>query len=201
MAHAARCHERGDVIRGNQPGRQILAVVQFERVIQLALLHDHHVAAVVHDGGIREAIRQQSPADALVARLLPEFPQARRHRVRFMWIHHPAGHFQFHRVRAVTVLLHHDQALVLRDRQYVHPVHRLDHVKVVLTAGARALLDVGTQVENAEVAHRTGGERRPGLDRVGHGVGRRAEGGGRSRGACRKCNCPTVYVSDGVAPN
>ena len=127
-------------------------MIELACVTQFALLHDYEVRAVVHDGRVGVRKTQHTRHSAVVTRFLAQLTHARLHRVAFVRIHHAAGDFQFHRVRAVTILLHHHQFIVRREREHVDPIHRFNDEEVVGLARARGNLFVGTNFEDAELA-------------------------------------------------
>ena len=88
---------------------------------------------------------------ALITGLFTQLAHGGRHRVGLARIHHAAGDFEFHGVRAVAVLLHHHELLVGRNGNDVDPVDAVEDVKIVFLAGARRDFHVRPQFEDAEI--------------------------------------------------
>ena len=156
--------KRGHVGGRHQSGDQVLAVIEIHGVFQSAILHQHSVASVALDGRVGEDFAQDSRVLAFVAGLLSQFPRTGDRRGAILAVHHPAGDFQFHGVRAMPILLHHHQMVVRSERDDVHPAHAIDDKEFVLAARARRDGAVGPQSENAEITERCGAKFLPGPD-------------------------------------
>ena len=109
MLDFARGHQLGQVGDGHQPGRQVLAVVEFHRVQAAAILHHHREAGVAHDGRVREDLADEARVFALITGFLAQFAHARRDRGGVLGVDHAAGNFQFNGRGPMPVLLDHHE--------------------------------------------------------------------------------------------
>src|SRR6266576_988350 len=124
----------------------------------MAILHHHSKASVAHDRRIREHLSDDLWMFAFVTRFLTQFALTSSLRRSVGAIYHSARNFQFYRVRPVTILLDHHQALIGSESNDIHPVHRIDDKKVMLLLCARRNLAVRSDRENPEVAARFGAD-------------------------------------------
>jgi len=137
-------------------GHDVFAAVKFHAMLQAAIFNQHSEGAVVQDGGVRPDFAEQAGVLAFVAGLLAQFAHGGRHRVGLARVHHAAGNLQLDGVRAVTILLDEHELPFGRDGDDVDPVDAVEDEEIMFPAGARGNLEIGAQLEDAEVADEFG---------------------------------------------
>jgi hypothetical protein len=130
--------------------------IGISRVLERAVLDQHGVAGVAHDGGVGKHAGEHPGILARIAGLLAQLAHRGVDGRRVGPVHDAAGNLQLDGVRAVAELLHHHQLAVRRHREHVHPVHAVDDEKVVRPAGTRRNFFIRANGEDAVVAERLG---------------------------------------------
>ena len=101
---------------------------------QAAIFNEHGVGDVVEDGGIGMDLAENAGVFTFVAGFLTQFADSGGDRVGFLGVHHAAGDLKFHGVRAMAILLDHDELLAGGDGDDVDPVATLKDIKIMFLA-------------------------------------------------------------------